>query len=876
MLFLIAAVAGHSATVEFSAVDFPAERTATETGTPFPFLKLENYSVTELPVRPIAQLSSEFTVSVLARLNAYPDGGREGFTSTAPGTLIMLTGNPGDGESMIRIFGKKAQLHYRGGANRGVLVTSGFDLPLHEWVLLTLVRDGDSLRLYVDGVPAGKAGVFPQPGGFDKLTVGRSVEPGRRFNGDFAAIKLWNTALTPGEVRREFQSAKLISHVIRDIDRTPLNLRYPALETEPSALQPIAGPPARTAEIVPWSAPGARDLLVGGEPMFGHRIMLYRHLTFREDGTPVYDAGTSIGLRGRDFKCLPRTDGTFNLLCSGDETPYGAGTLVLYRNAGRPGAPEFAPPVALEVDGKTLSESIPGMSVSGWNTGDLDGDGICDLLLVAVRPGDWDRYRPDGVSFWNNMPNENQGPGRGYDISGEWLGEKSRYFLYWAKGKNTAGEMPGFGTPRKIDFNVAGFPFQLKSYPPGPYPALFRDGGENRLVLTGCVDRLWSFRLKPEGQSFLAESVRELPRVRNSYWNNSLRPCDLDRDGREDLIVTGNPGRIILLHNDGKGGFQEFSILQAGGPVCSDTLANPARGDWDGDGIPDLIVGDASGLISFRRGTKAPLVYGEPVYLRENGEIIQRVAGETGSIQGPQEARWGYLQPTLGDWDGDGRNEIILNDIKGEMLLLSRRGDDPAEVSIAPFIFGSRPLPAAWRVRPAILPEKYNFGNRNRPVLLYLDWDGDLAAAIPEQTGSTKIAESMKLSDSNGKPIRLCGIRGHWGRAKLAVADFDGDGNWDLLWGHNASVYRDIWPDRANRPVGATLAYSRNIGSNAEPRLAPAKEITAKDGTRFNFHIHNSSLFPTDLDGDHIPDFLVGAEDGRIYYFYGKNLKLKD
>ena len=55
-----------------------------------------------------------------------------------------------------------------------------------------------------------------------------------------------------------------------------------------------------------------------------------------------------------------------------------------------------------------------------------------------------------------------------------------------------------------------------------------------------------------------------------------------------------------------------------------------------------------------------------------------------------------------------------------------------------------------------------------------------------------------------------------------------------------------------------------------------AREIVAKDGTRFNFRIHNSSLFPTDLDGDGITDFLVGAEDGKIYYFYGKNLKLKD
>ncbi len=874
-LLIFAAVSGAAAgSVSFTASDFPARQTASEPGSTLRFLKLDASGTP--PVLTLAEpLAGEFTVSCLIRLDAYPDNGREGFTETAPGTIAMLTGGPGDGEAIIRIYGKKAQLHYHGGAGKGVLTTAAFVLPLHEWLLLTLVRERNSLRLYVDGIPAGTAGIAPQPGSFSRLTVGCGVKPGRRFRGDLAAVTLHNHALTPAEVRSAFHATGFVSHVKRDIDRRPLMLRYPVLTTAPDALQPIAGPPARTAEIVPWNGPDAHDLLVSGEPVFGHRVMLYRNLSFSKDGSPVYDSGISIGLKGRDFKRLPRPDGSFDLLCSGDETPYGAGTLVFYRNTGRSGAPEFAAPAPLTVGGAPLSESLPGMSVSGWNTGDLDGDGVPDLLLVTVRPGDWDRYRPDGVSFWDNTPNENQGPGRGYDFSGKWLGEQSRYFLHWAKGEYAAGEMPRFGTPRGLDFRTAGFPLQLKSYPPGPYPALCRSNGDNLLVVSGDVDRLWTFRLKPQGGTFLAEPLRELPRSQYSYWNNSLRAHDFDGDGNDDLIMAGNPGRIVLLRNDGRGNFREFTAYQSGGPVASDTLANPARGDWDGDGLPDLITGDASGYLTYRPGTSDPLVYGAPVFLRENGRIFHRTAGTTGSIQGPQEARWGYLQPTLGDWDGDGRNEIITNDIKGELLLLTPAGD-PAEVNAAPFTLNGKPLPAAWRVRPAILPAKYNFMGKGVPVLLYLDYDGDLAAAVPVRTGSAEIAESVKLRDVQGNPVRLCGIRGHWGRAKLAVADFDRDGRWDLVWGHNASVYRDIWPDRANLPAGATLAFSRNTGSNAEPRFVAAREIVAKDGTRFNFRIHNSSLFPTDLDGDGITDFLVGAEDGKIYYFYGKNLKLKD
>lgn len=857
-----------------TASNLPADQTVSDPGSARRFLKLDGTGTP--PVLTLSEpLSGDFSVSCLIRLGAYPDDGREGFTETAPGTIVMLTGGPEDGEGMIRIYGKKAQLHYRGGAGKGVLTTAAFPLPLHEWLMLTLVRGRDSLQLYVDGIPAGTAEIAPQPGSFFRLTIGCGVKRGRRFHGDLAAITLHNRALTPTEVRGAFHAAGIVSHVKRDIDRRPLTLRYPVLTTTPGALSPIAGPPARTAEIVPWSGPDAHDLLVSGEPVFGHRVIVYRNLNFLKDGSPVYDSGTSIELKGRDFKRLPRPDGTFDLMCSGDETPYGAGTLVFYRNTGCSGKPEFAAPIPLTVDGVALSESLPGLSVCGWNTGDLDGDGAPDLLLVAVRPGDWDRYRPDGVSFWDNSPNENQGPGRGYDFTGKWLGEESRYFLYWAKGEYTVGETPRFGTPRKLDFRIAGFPLQLKSYPPGPYPALCRSNGDNLLIVSGDVDRLWAFRLRPRGDTFLAEAPRELPRSRYSYWNNSLRAHDFDGDGNDDLIMAGNPGRIVLLRNDGRGNFHEFTAYQSGGPVTSDTLANPARGDWNGDGIPDLIVGDASGYLTYRPGTANPLVYEAPVFLRENGQIFHRTAGMTGSIQGPQESRWGYLQPTLGDWDGDGRNEIITNDIKGEMLLL-RPTDVPSEVSSTAFSLNGKPLPAAWRVRPAILSAKYNFMGKGVPVLLYLDCDGDLAAALPVRTGAVEIAESVKLCNVQGAPVRLCGIRGHWGRAKLAVVDFDRDGRWDLVWGHNASVYRDIWPDQARLPAGATLAFSRNVGSNAEPRFAAAREIVAKDGTRFNFRIHNSSLFPTDLDGDEITDFLVGAEDGKVYYFYGNNLKVKD
>ncbi|MGC9328439.1 MAG: VCBS repeat-containing protein, partial [Candidatus Hinthialibacter sp.] len=96
-----------------------------------------------------------------------------------------------------------------------------------------------------------------------------------------------------------------------------------------------------------------------------------------------------------------------------------------------------------------------------------------------------------------------------------------------------------------------------------------------------------------------------------------------------------------------------------------------SAGDWDGDGDPDIISGNSYGeVILFRNQqengasiSRARFTRPEPLYAGD--APIRITAGANGSIQGPNEAHYGYTCPVLCDWNGDGRMDLILSDIWG-------------------------------------------------------------------------------------------------------------------------------------------------------------------------------------------------------------------
>jgi hypothetical protein len=101
------------------------------------------------------------------------------------------------------------------------------------------------------------------------------------------------------------------------------------------------------------------------------------------------------------------------------------------------------------------------------------------------------------------------------------------------------------------------------------------------------------------------------------------------------------------------------------------------------------------------------------------------------------------------------------------------------------------------------------------------------------------------FSDEPGKPLRLnAGERGKSGRRKWTMADWDGDGKLDILLNsQNANLLRQI-------EVRDGRYRFRDEGPVALRKI---------EG-------HDTSPTIVDFNGDGVPDLLIGAEDGRLYY----------
>jgi hypothetical protein len=155
-----------------------------------------------------------------------------------------------------------------------------------------------------------------------------------------------------------------------------------------------------------------------------------------------------------------------------------------------------------------------------------------------------------------------------------------------------------------------------------------------------------------------------------------------------------------------------------------------------------------------------------------------------------------------------------------------------------------------WRTTPVAV----DWDRDGLTDLVMLDHEGYLAffARARREGRLVLLPPRRVLCDEQGQPLRLnAGTAGKSGRRKLCVVDWDGDGRLDVL----VNSANAKWLRQTSTKDGRWLFEDRG---NVDAR---------------NIEGHDTSPTPVDWNDDGVPDLLIGAEDGRLYYLRNPRAK---
>lgn len=611
-----------------------------------------------------------------------------------------------------------------------------------------------------------------------------------------------------------------------------------------------------------YDGDGRMDLVVACTGVPNNGLWFFRNTGERDSAgaLPLFAAAVYVG--SADAPVRPRYDPQISYV-KGEPVVTTPGVRhPEFKTAG------FARGVKL-YDGPDIKPGPGSVRTRQWRLVDYDGDGDTDLVVGIQYGGD-------------------HGPGNNYDAEGNWRGGPLRGYVYLLRN-NGSDAAPAYAAPQQL-LTTEGKPVDVYGFP-SPSFADFRGTGKLDLICGEFLDGFTFFenvgtraepryapgrRLMTGGRPLAMELCMITPAA-----------VDFNADGHVDLISGDEDGRIAFIENTGKvaDGLPQFQppryFRQRADKVKYGALASPVSVDWDGDGRQDLIAGNSAGQIGFIRNLGGqPLRWAAPVHLEAGGQVIHEQAGPNGSIQGPSEAKWGYSNPSVADWDGDGRLDLITNGVWGRVLFYRNVGSREA-----PRLAAAEPVEVAW---PGATPKpEWNWWNprgrelvtqwRTTPCVIDWNQDGLQDIVMLDQQGYLAwferhrnaagglelrpprrvfLGESGSVFGSHGELIdSASGLLqlnnagepnpGRSGRRTFCFVDWDGDGILDLIVNSepNANLFRGLGQDGAGR-----------WRFRHEGPLHP--EVLAG---------HSTTPAPVDWDGDGVPDLLVGAEDGFFY-----------
>ena len=313
---------------------------------------------------------------------------------------------------------------------------------------------------------------------------------------------------------------------------------------------------------------------------------------------------------------------------------------------------------------------------------------------------------------------------------------------------------------------------------PGPYQGAAAWGVDNAFLI----------------DSYQATVMTYFDQVNNTWINASyafpVTPMIADIIAMQNLYGAPadiNAGDTVYGYRSNVEGYLgEFFALWTGeaNPFVSfnaGSHSTPAFADLDGDGDPDLVVGNGNGGLHYFENTGT---VANPGFTERNGAANPLDRVDAGS----------HSTPAFADLDGDGDADLVIGDGNGDLHYFENTG------TVASPGFTERNGSA----NPLEEVDEFNF---SALVFADLDADGDLdlVMAIRDRTidyyENTGTTSGPDFTERSGADNPLGGVVIGYANAP-AFADLDGDDDLDLIVG--------------NGDNGGILYYE-NTGTRSEP-----------------------------------------------------------